>query len=404
MINREITYERNVSRSYMKIPAPLEATFDEDIILKKEIPGYLSVEKCYINGCGQFWYNITGKQALDSYTKMKAMGISFVEKLLFQICTQLENLEWHLIGSNCLVLDPEFIFISNSSEEIFFTLYPENKGEVHTELRKLIEYLLTRLDHKDTMAVKTLYAIYEITLSEGYSLDNIRDAMEQNKKPVVTETKVRELPRRENVRRPIPERDNPEKNIPERQIPERQIRERRIPEREIQAREETKKQEITWDFCKEKLLELWQKLIKKIEKEIKPEKKKAVTMVTYPDKIEEQKPVYTPTVNPTVCLVSSPGRAKGFLMHQGLGEYPDYELSEEKCVIGSHPESDLSIGKETISSHHASIEYKDGQYYIEDLNSTNGTYINGIAVNYKQKEVLHSGDEVRFANIRYRFL
>ena len=41
MINREITYERSVSRSYMKIPACLEASFDETIMLKKEISGFL---------------------------------------------------------------------------------------------------------------------------------------------------------------------------------------------------------------------------------------------------------------------------------------------------------------------------------------------------------------------------
>jgi hypothetical protein len=94
MINREITYERSVSRSYMKIPACVEATFDEEIMLKKEISGLLQVEKCYLNGIGQYWYNITGKQALDSFIKMKTIGIAFVEKLLLNICSQIEKLEW----------------------------------------------------------------------------------------------------------------------------------------------------------------------------------------------------------------------------------------------------------------------------------------------------------------------
>lgn len=159
MINREITYERNVSRSYMKIPACLESSFDEEIMLKKEISGFLQVEKCYLNGMGQYWYNITGKQALDSYTKMKSIGIGFIEKLLLNICSQMEKLEWNLLGTHCLVLEPELIFVTNGSEEIYFTLYPENKGEVHTELMKLMEYLLTRLDHTDTEAVLSLIHI-----------------------------------------------------------------------------------------------------------------------------------------------------------------------------------------------------------------------------------------------------
>ena len=193
MINREITYERSVSRSYMKIPACVEATFDEEIMLKKEISGLLQVEKCYLNGSGQYWYNITGKQALDSFIKMKTIGITFVEKLLLNICSQIEKLEWNLLGTNCLVLEPELIFISNGSEEIYFTLYPDNKGEVYTEITKLVEYLLTKLDHKDAEAVKTAYGIYELTLTEGYSIADIRTAIEKRKTESVVEEKREDI-------------------------------------------------------------------------------------------------------------------------------------------------------------------------------------------------------------------
>ena len=108
--------------------------------------------------------------------------------------------------------------------------------------------------------------------------------------------------------------------------------------------------------------------------------------------------------NPTICLVSSAGSAKGILMNQGMGAYPDYELSERKCQIGNNPTADLYIQKDTVSNTHAYIEYIEGQYYIEDLNSTNGTYVNETPVNYKQKVKLNSGDEIRFANVRYQFL
>jgi pSer/pThr/pTyr-binding forkhead associated (FHA) protein len=91
-------------------------------------------------------------------------------------------------------------------------------------------------------------------------------------------------------------------------------------------------------------------------------------------------------------------------MHQGLGAYPDYELSKRKCDIGNHPKADLYIEKDTVSSRHAVIDYQDGQYFIEDFNSTNGTYLNEVPVNYKQKMKLSPGDEIRFADVRYRFL
>ena len=64
MINREILYERNLTGSYMKIPVSLNAKFDEKIMLKRKLPGILPVERCFVNGHGQYWYNISGKQSL----------------------------------------------------------------------------------------------------------------------------------------------------------------------------------------------------------------------------------------------------------------------------------------------------------------------------------------------------
>lgn len=413
MINREITYERSVSRSYMKIPACLEASFDETIMLKKEIPGFLPVEKCYVNGSGQYWYNITGKQALDSYTKMKEIGIRFVEKLLLNICTQLERLEWNLLGANCMVLDPEFIFIGNGSEEIFFLLYPENKGEVHTELRKLIEYLLTRLNHKDGEAVKTLYAIYEITLAEGYSLVDIRGAIEKNKEeeklanmtlsahPHSTRTGelYGEVNRPLSVDKPIKKE---RKNLPG------------SPKKETSGFVEKLMDMFSLGKVGKRLQTLWEKATAII--------KQGETPVMYKEAFEAE-PVeiskekasseYTrksypfsapPMTNPTVCLVSPTGKGRGVLMHLGLGAYPDYEVMKRKCEIGNHPKADLYIEKETVSCFHAAIDYQNGQYYIEDLNSTNGTYVNEVPLAYKQKLILNSGDEIRFADVRYRFL
>lgn len=385
MINREITYERNVSRSYMKIPACLESSFDEEIMLKKEISGFLQVEKCYLNGMGQYWYNITGKQALDSYTKMKSIGIGFIEKLLLNICSQMEKLEWNLLGTHCLVLEPELIFVTNGSEEIYFTLYPENKGEVHTELMKLMEYLLTRLDHTDTEAVKTAYGIYELTLMEGYSLSDIREAVEKNK--IKNE--------------PVKEKETKLWSVPEVSVK---------PIEKVSVYEKLKKNKMpnleNGGAC---LQELWKKALEILKREINIKKKEEIPSVIYPEKKEntdnaEGVHFQVSEENPTVCLVSSNGKARGILFHEGLGTFPDYELEEKKCKIGNSTKADLYIKKDTVSSIHAQIEYDEGCYYVEDLNSTNGTYLNDTALSYKQRKKLSPGDEVRFADVRYRFL
>lgn len=105
MMNREVIYERTVTGSYMKIPAAIDADLDEKLMLKRKLPGALLAEKTYVDGSGQYWYNISGKQSLDTYCRVKEIGIGFVEKLAVSICSELDILEWNLMQKNCLVLD-----------------------------------------------------------------------------------------------------------------------------------------------------------------------------------------------------------------------------------------------------------------------------------------------------------
>ena len=212
MINREILYERNLTGSFMKIPACLSASFDEKIMLKRKLPGLLPVEKCYVNGMGQYWYNITGKQSVDTYCRMKEIGIDFIERMIISICSQIEILEWNLIDTNCLMLDPELVYITNQTQEIIFTLYPDTKGDLAQELQHLMEYLLTKIDHKDMDAVHAAYGIYEKTLDPSYSVIDIRDAIVEAKKASSRERVLRQQAQIEQREREI-EFENAERNV-----------------------------------------------------------------------------------------------------------------------------------------------------------------------------------------------
>ena len=53
------------------------------------------------------------------------------------------------------------------------------------------------------------------------------------------------------------------------------------------------------------------------------------------------------------------------------------ELSKSLIRIGRDPNNDIAIPEETVSSLHATIEYQDGFFYLEDQRSKNKTYING---------------------------
>lgn len=442
MINREVIYERNMTGSYMKIPEGMNGGLDERLMLKGKLRGTLPVEKAYIDGGGQYWYNISGKQSLDTYCRMKQIGIEFVERLIVSICSELEILEWNLIHTNCLMLDPELVFITNSNREFIFTLYPGNNTQIELEFQQLMEYLLTRIDHKDEAAVRTVYAIYEKTLEESYSLTDIRD--------FITETRSRESGRPEEESRPLfqPEvraqvqagnhEREPQTGSYEREAqtgsygskstagryerePEKDVslrgnilRSVRPPQQE--KRQKTRENGVFNAMRQEKTVigetkaginffENIKNSLKTLRERIeeshaKVKKKEDEPVVVYP---EEEISVPQEEIFPTVCLNGFRGAPRGVLLYQGAERLEDIRLESKVVWIGHGPEADARIVRDTISQLHARIDRDGDHYYIEDLNSTNGTCVNDETLVYKERRLLKINDIVQFADIRYRF-
>jgi pSer/pThr/pTyr-binding forkhead associated (FHA) protein len=69
-----------------------------------------------------------------------------------------------------------------------------------------------------------------------------------------------------------------------------------------------------------------------------------------------------------------------------------YELSDEQVILGRREECTVCLPGNTVSRRHAQIRYENGQYFLSDLNSTNGTLLNGEAT--VGEEQLRDRDEI----------
>lgn len=108
---------------------------------------------------------------------------------------------------------------------------------------------------------------------------------------------------------------------------------------------------------------------------------------------------------PTVLLSKSSGsEITGRLIYEGLDDLEDFTVNRDLVKIGSASGNDLILPSNVISRHHAKITREDGQYFIEDLNSTNGTTVNGEMLSYKELKKLHKMDEISFADIVYKIV
>ncbi len=74
---------------------------------------------------------------------------------------------------------------------------------------------------------------------------------------------------------------------------------------------------------------------------------------------------------------------------------------EVEVVIGRAAECAVSIDDEFASNLHAKIYRSEGRYYVEDLGSTNGTYVNGRRINYPTE--LRGGDRIKIGRSEMEF-
>jgi hypothetical protein len=92
--------------------------------------------------------------------------------------------------------------------------------------------------------------------------------------------------------------------------------------------------------------------------------------------------------------------AKLILSMDGL-VLKEIPLTKERTTIGRKPHNDIQIDNLAVSGEHAVLQMVGADVFIEDLNSTNGTYINGKAI---KKQLLQHNDTVEIGKYKIKYL
>lgn len=79
----------------------------------------------------------------------------------------------------------------------------------------------------------------------------------------------------------------------------------------------------------------------------------------------------------------------------------EYNMNKERYTIGRLPDNDIRIDNPAVSGHHSLIINILNDSFLEDLNSTNGTYVNGKLI---KKHALQHGDVITVGHHQLRFV
>jgi serine phosphatase RsbU (regulator of sigma subunit)/pSer/pThr/pTyr-binding forkhead associated (FHA) protein len=83
----------------------------------------------------------------------------------------------------------------------------------------------------------------------------------------------------------------------------------------------------------------------------------------------------------------------------GSGE--PVQLDGDRAVLGRHPDCDVVLDAASVSRQHAQIVRENDRYFVEDLHSRNGTFVNGRLISGRQQ--LEDGDRLKICDLSFAF-
>lgn len=335
----------------------------------------------------------------------------------------LEEAEEYLLNPCCILLEPSYIFWDSQEEAFFFCYIPGESPEDSRNIQKLTEYLLPRIDHRDQQAVVLGYGVYRKVMEENFCGAQLKELLYQS-----NGKKDHQGPEKEENLLEICEEEDPLAWWTE---DEEDIKEGIFSERKLRVGIEIVGILLlgfflllagTWagvplvaklmlvvgaltvagirvyrEFCK--AVKIQESLPSEtdfenrngqeeryLEKDEEPlQRQEKGTTLLFEEKIVDSGEAF--------CLIP-----------QGRADLEPLRLEKEILLVGKlRGTADLIIDVSTVSRIHARLEKRGDVYYIQDLNSKNGTRINKRELVGEEQVPLRAGDHVAFADVVYAF-
>ena len=374
-MKNEYRKNRNQSMMLTTLLCP-EMKYELARLQNNSVKGLLPFDLAVENGECKTVYDITGQQSLDSWMETERMDAEVFSALLLAIADLYERIAPYLISEEKICLHPDHIFIRNGTQEFSFCFLPETKTVQTDPVRELLEYLMTKIDHQDDRLVQVVYQAYEKSGEPAYRvLDLIGQNVVKGWEAVLKEPKKQKEQKEPKIQRRMVVEESPDTY--EDEYPEEPSHE--------------KKSVLSGLFTNVK----------------KKEKKEKQAWFVVEDEEETDAPLNQETSfyeETTTFLNPDEELCKGILRYTGTGEEKDLTIKETPFFIGTKNGIGGMLHSPAVSRLHAKITMAGEVYLLEDLNSTNGTYVNEDAVNYKSPVGLHKKDRIRFADEEYLFL
>ena len=388
----EKNYRRSVNHNYMILRPEFPCINDYRItmVMNCNIKNLLNMDVEYIDEVVEFIYDISNLKNIGGFYERKKMKYSDLLTLFKSIINVVEDGESYLLRIEDILFDMEYVYVDERNEKVLFCYCPQADidGDFNNNFRRFVQEIVLSTDHTDGKAAELIYGILEICNREDFLMKDIRDYMNKMEGAYPKRT-VRQI-NYETIRNES--REN-EKNKEHPIIAE---------ENEDSYKSIFENDKIKIGKGKKKrIVEVVKEAfgIKEAENENKEHKDKVIASK---NKRQEMKHLHETDERDDMTMLLSQKEYRDVLVDVRKKE--NIELDFFPCVIGKDGERvDKIIREQSVSRVHLKVYNQGDDYYVEDQNSTNGTFINDEMLDPFQKYVINNGDTLTIADHEYIF-
>ncbi len=170
-------YERKLNGNYLILEEEHQTAdkneFEIRMLQENNIPGFLRCMVRYVDGKEQFAYDITSRQSLKRLYEEQDIGCSDMKSILLGLMKGFEAVSDYLLNEENIILLPEYIYADIETKQAFLCFYPLYHVDIHQSFQKFAEFLLQKTDHTDEKAVVLAYSFYKQIISGDYDLHRL---------------------------------------------------------------------------------------------------------------------------------------------------------------------------------------------------------------------------------------
>ena len=454
-------YKRDMNHNYLILhgeEVPDTDSYQVRMLVGNGMPSLLKCRLQGIDGNFLIYYDITSKQSVASMYETKKMGLEDLRLIFGGFVQAMEEMAEYLMNPGQLLVQPEYMYLDVEKKKLYFCCMPGKAGDVRQDFRVLTEYILPKIDHEDGDAVILGYGVYRRALEDTFHLEYVKEEIykgrDSREKRIPESCKEKEIDKEKGQFRE--QYENQSGDSPWEMETSNPF--------ENRDREDEKKSPVS---LRKKILfsllgafvliitagaavlgflpglqagvilsgcavflgtgmlvyrfrkkhkgsvekkrgrqEMQRDPIWKTEQEEEngwQPQMSAEEEMSVPQTLEEEPKAKD--FGETVVLSAGVVRGPATLVSREPGELATIYLQEDMTVIGKMENAvDAVIDLPTVSRIHAKIRRRDQEYYLSDLNSRNGTAVNGRLLKEGEDYQLQNEDEVDFAQARYVFL